>query len=135
LAGLHAERQSNKRRSTFLISAFVALMLAVGLAFNYLMHGGTFGIVFAVLFAAVSSFTAYWSSDKVALSMSRARPADPSEYARLHNIVEGLAIAAGMPKPRVYIVDRAQSEERSHCRHDGPVGDHEPRGTRRRHRP
>ena len=37
--------------------------------------------------------------------MSRARPADPTEYARLHNIVEGLCIAAGLPKPRVYIID------------------------------
>jgi heat shock protein HtpX len=48
---------------------------------------------------------AYWKSDSVALSVSRAQPADPVEYARLHNIVEGLCIAAGLPKPRVYIVD------------------------------
>src|SRR4051794_38139217 len=51
------------------------------------------------------SVVAYWKSDAVALSMSRARPADPVEFARLHNIVEGLCIAAGLPKPRVYVVD------------------------------
>ena len=39
------------------------------------------------------------------LAVSRAHPADPQEYARLHNIVEGLCIASGLPKPRVYIVD------------------------------
>ena len=37
--------------------------------------------------------------------MSRAQPADPHEYARLHNLVEGLCIASGLPKPRIYIVD------------------------------
>jgi heat shock protein HtpX len=57
--------------------------------------------VIAIGMSAVS----YWKSDAVALRMSRARPADPVEFARLHNIVEGLCIAAGLPKPRVYIVD------------------------------
>jgi heat shock protein HtpX len=47
----------------------------------------------------------YFSSDKIALSMSHAKPADPEHYAQLHNIVEGLSIAAGIPKPRVYVVE------------------------------
>jgi heat shock protein HtpX len=48
---------------------------------------------------------AYWKSDSVALAMSHAKPADPTEYARLHNVVEGLCIAAGLPKPRLYVID------------------------------
>jgi heat shock protein HtpX len=107
MAGLQAEIQSNKRRSAMVIGVFVVFVIAVCLAFNYLLNGGVFGIVFAVIFALVLAFGSYWSSDKVALSMSRARPADPQEHARLHNIVEGLSIAAGLPKPRVYIVDDA----------------------------
>ena len=107
MPGLHAEVQSNKRRSVVLIAAFVVLVVAVGAAFNYLLNGGVIGLVIAFAFAIGSSFTAYWSSDKVALAMSRARPADPLDYAQLHNLVEGLAIAAGLPKPRVYIVDDA----------------------------
>src|SRR5205085_4293061 len=51
------------------------------------------------------AFAAYWKSDAVALAMSHARPADPVEYARLHNVVEGLCVAAGLPKPRVYVID------------------------------
>src|SRR5689334_11380196 len=47
----------------------------------------------------------YFYSDKVALAASRARPADGPEYARYHNLVEGLCIAAGLPKPRLYVVD------------------------------
>lgn len=47
----------------------------------------------------------YWNSDKVALKLSRAQPADPQTYVRLHNLVEGLCIAGGIPKPRLYVVD------------------------------
>jgi heat shock protein HtpX len=72
-----------------------------------LLQFGIVGVVFALAIAIALSFGAYWKSDSVALAMSRARPADPVEYARLHNIVEGLCIAAGLPKPRVYIVDDA----------------------------
>jgi heat shock protein HtpX len=105
MAGLQSEITSNKRRSAFVIGVFVVFVVAVCSAFNYLLNGGVVGIVVAVIFAICLSFGSYWSSDKVALSMSRAIPADPQEYARLHNIVEGLSIAAGLPKPRVYIVE------------------------------
>jgi heat shock protein HtpX len=105
MAGLQAEITSNKRRSAMVIGIFIVFVIAVCSAFDYLLQGGIFGIVFAVILAIALSFGSYWSSDKVALSMSRAQPADPQEYARLHNIVEGLAIAAGLPKPRVYIVN------------------------------
>ncbi|HEV3225691.1 MAG TPA: M48 family metallopeptidase [Acidimicrobiales bacterium] len=69
------------------------------------MQFGPVGIVIALVVALGMSAVSYWKSDAVALRMSRARPADEPEYARLHNIVEGLCIAAGLPKPRVYIVD------------------------------
>jgi heat shock protein HtpX len=51
------------------------------------------------------AFASYWKADAIALAVSRAKPADPQQYQRLHNLVEGLCIAAGLPKPRVYIVD------------------------------
>ena len=66
------------------------------------------GIVFtlvALVISALIAFTSYWKADKIALSVSRARPAPPEEYARLHNLVEGLCIAGGLPKPGVYIID------------------------------
>jgi heat shock protein HtpX len=63
------------------------------------------GLIIALVIAGVGALVAYWKSDAVALGMSHARPADPEQYARLHNIVEGLCIAAGLPKPRVYIID------------------------------
>jgi heat shock protein HtpX len=83
------------------------LAVLVGVALNLLLSFGVAGVVIALVIALGMSAVSYWKSDAVALRMSRARPADPDEYARLHNIVEGLCIAAGLPKPRVYIVDDA----------------------------
>ncbi len=51
------------------------------------------------------AFFAYYKSDAVALAATRAKPADPAEYRRYHNLVEGLCIAAGLPKPRLYVVN------------------------------
>ena len=51
------------------------------------------------------AWTSYFASDRIALAASRAKPADGPEYARYHNLVEGLCIAAGLPKPRLYVVD------------------------------
>lgn len=59
----------------------------------------------AVAFSIVMNITAYWFSDKVALRSAHAHPADPVQYLELHRIVENLAITAGLPKPRVYIID------------------------------
>jgi heat shock protein HtpX len=58
----------------------------------------------ALVIAAVMAFSSYWKSDKIALAVSRAQPADEQEYRRLHNLVEGLCIAGGLPKPKVYII-------------------------------
>src|SRR5947209_9290054 len=79
--------------------------MAVAWAVDLLTGFGVIGMVIALVVVGTMSVVAYWKSDAVALAMSHARPADPVEYARLHNIVEGLCIAAGLPKPRLYIVD------------------------------
>ena len=79
--------------------------MLVAVALNFLLRFGIVGVVIALVVALGMSAVSYWKSDAVALRMSRAHPADPEQYARLHNIIEGLCIAAGLPKPRVYIVD------------------------------
>lgn len=105
MANLVDEISSNKRRSVLLISSFVALTTVVVLAFNWYLRGGYVGAGIALVFVLITTWISYYNSDKIALTMSRAKPADPDEYAQLHNIVEGLALAGGMPKPRVYVVD------------------------------
>ena len=95
----------NKRRSILLIAGFVALVVAVGAALNLLVGGGPVFMVVALVIAGGMSALSYWKSDAIALAVSRARPASVEEYPRLHNIVEGLCIAGGLPKPRIYVVD------------------------------
>ena len=80
-------------------------MVAVGAALNLLVRGGPAFMVFAALLAGGSAALSYWKSDAIALAVSRAKPASVEEYPRLHNLVEGLCIAGGLPKPRIYVVD------------------------------
>ncbi len=66
---------------------------------------GIVGLIIGVVVAGVVASIAYWESDAVALRMAHARPADAEQYARLHNVIEGLCIAAGVPKPRLYVIE------------------------------
>ena len=97
--------KSNKRRSVALIAGFVVVLVLVGAAVGLLLGYGAQGTIIALVIAGVMAFGSYWKSDAIALAVSRARPADPQQYQRLHNLVEGLCIASGLPKPRVYVVD------------------------------
>ncbi len=95
----------NKRRTFLILFGFVALVTGVVVAFDLLFDWGVAGIVIAVVVASVLALVSYYQSDKIALAASNAKPADESEYRRYHNLVEGLCIAAGLPKPRLYVVD------------------------------
>jgi heat shock protein HtpX len=96
---------SNKRRSILLIAGFVGVLTLVGMAFGLLVGYGWQGTVVALVFSGALAFASYWKADAVALAVSRAHPADPAQYPRLYNLVEGLTIASGLPMPRIYIVD------------------------------
>lgn len=96
---------SNKRRTVLLLVGFVALVVIVGIAVGSVAGNGTNGLIIAFALSAVFAFTSYWKSDSIALAVSRAHPADEVTYKRLHNLVEGLCIASGLPKPKVYVID------------------------------
>jgi heat shock protein HtpX len=96
---------SNVRKTWLLIFVFIAFVAMIGWLFGYFTGSGFWGLGIAVGIALVMTWGSYFSSDKIALAMSRAKPADGQRFTQLHNVVEGLAIAAGVPKPRVYVVD------------------------------
>lgn len=97
---------ANKRRSAALIAGFVILTALVGWALSTIViRGGWVGLIIALVITGALTFASYWKSDAVALAVSRAHPADPDTYRRLHNLVEGLCIAGGLPKPRIYVID------------------------------
>ena len=102
---MYEQIASNKRRSAALIFGFVLLLVLVGVVVGQLIGGGPTASIVALVIAAVMAFTSYWKSDSIALAVSRAVPADPTTYQRLHNLVEGLCIAGGLPKPKVYVIN------------------------------
>jgi heat shock protein HtpX len=96
---------ANKRKTVLLIFGAIVLLGAVGYALGLWAAGsGIYGLVGAVALAIVLSLGAYFGGDRLVLASTRAREVKPQEQARLHNIVEGLSIAAGIPKPRVYVI-------------------------------
>jgi len=95
----------NKWKSFFLILFFLGLIFALTWLFSELTGLGPHGLILAVVIAMVMTFGSYYASDKIVLAISRAKPVTKQEYPYLYNVVEGLAIAAGLPKPRCYIID------------------------------
>lgn len=104
---MYEQIRKNKQKTFVVLLTFVLLVAIVGLAFNYLLGYGVPGIIIATVVAVSMSFFSYFYSDKVALKAANAVPADEQEYRRLHNLVEGLCIASGLPKPKIYIVNDA----------------------------
>ena len=102
---LYERVASNVRRTYALMVVFVALAAVVGLAAGYLLGIGYWGLAIALGISVLMTWGSYFNSDKIALKMSRAYPADETRDAQLHNIVEGMSLAAGLPKPGVYKVD------------------------------
>jgi heat shock protein HtpX len=94
----------NRIRSALLILAALVFAAGIGYLFGYLFGGGLSGLILALVIAAVMSFVSYRYGDRLVLRVSRAKPAGEREYAQLHNLVEGLCIAGGLPKPAVYVI-------------------------------
>ena len=94
---------ANLLRTGVLIAALTALFMAVG----YFI-GGTNGMVIALMVAMGTNLFAYWNSDKMVLSLQHAREVDPRSAPDLYRMVETLAGRAGLPTPRVYIIETEQ---------------------------
>ena len=97
--------RSNKRRSVALVAGFVVVAGLIGLAAGYVAGFGWWGIAIAVVIAGTTAFVSYWKADASPWPCRGRSPADPQQYRRLYNLVEGLCIASGLPQPRVYVVD------------------------------
>jgi heat shock protein HtpX len=94
---------NNWLKTTLLMAAIVALFGAVGM-----LLGGAMGMVVALVFGGAMNLWAYWNSDKMVLRMYNAREVDAGSGGEFYAIVRELAQRAGLPMPRVYIIDEAQ---------------------------
>ncbi|MBI3996014.1 MAG: M48 family metalloprotease, partial [Nitrospirae bacterium] len=103
-ANLYEHIRRNKRRSWILIALVILLLAGVGFFIGGAYENPSLGILVAVAVSLGVALISYYSGDRVVLGLMGAQPAGPTEYRVLHNVVEEMAIAAGLPKPRVYII-------------------------------
>jgi len=102
------DQQAANRRGSWLLAVALVLLLAVlGYAVGWLFDPAlAFGVmVIAGLFGVAQSAAAYWFSDRIALAITGARPANEREHRYLQNVSEAVAIGAGVPMPRLYVID------------------------------
>lgn len=104
MSTLYTHQGENLRKTWFLMSFFLVLVVAIGYAVSWYMNSSVI-LYGAVIFALVMNVGSYWYSDKIVLSMTNARAVTRAEYPDLWNIVENLSITAGLPMPKVYVVD------------------------------
>jgi heat shock protein HtpX len=89
----------NTFKTAFLLTALTLLLMMIGRAF-----GGQNGMMIALAVAVVMNFVSYFFSDKIALSMYRAKPVTREELPRAYQIVERLTQKIGLPMPKIYVI-------------------------------
>jgi heat shock protein HtpX len=96
---------ANKRRTMLLIFVFVLVVAAAAAGVAALLSLGGVGMIVVLVIAAAVAFAACWKSDSIALAMSHAKEVSEADAPRLHNVVDGLCIAVGLEKPRIYLIE------------------------------
>lgn len=97
----------NKLKSAFLVLFFVIFVFLIVWVFEEVTGWGKGGFVLALIISIAMAIGGYYYSDKIVLAISKARPVTREEFPYLYHTVEGLAIAAGIPTPRCYVIDDA----------------------------
>ncbi|MDP1689168.1 MAG: M48 family metalloprotease [bacterium] len=103
MASTYTNRDSNIRKTWFLMTIFFGVVMAVAFIFAQIYNSP--GILyFAVIFSVVMNIGSYWFSDKIVLSMHHAVPVDLKSNPELYRILENLTITAGLPMPRFFVI-------------------------------
>lgn len=101
---LYKQKDNNIRKTWILVTSFLIFVIAVGWVFSYILE--TPAILFiAVIFSVITSFAGYWYSDKIVLAMTGAHPISLENNPELYRIVENLCITAGLPVPKIYLMN------------------------------
>ncbi len=101
---MYTQIAANKRRTIYLILVFLVLATALNWVISRI-EGSPGLFIFIMVFSILYAWFSYYYSDKVALAMSRARPIAKKDAPELYRVVENLAITAGIPMPKVFIID------------------------------
>ena len=101
---LYRQKDSNIRKTWLLFTIFLIVVIGIGWVFSRI-YASPGILLFAVIFSILMSFVSYWYSDKIVVKMSRAKPVSKQTSPELYNVVENLVITAGLPLPKIYLVD------------------------------
>jgi len=101
---LYQDSASNQRKTWFLMTGFFVLVMLIGYAISWYFNSPII-LVIAVLFSVISSFVSYWWSDKIVLGMSGAKLVNHENGREIYHLVENLCITAGLPLPKIYIIE------------------------------
>jgi len=101
---LYTNSSSNAHKTWLLMSVFFVVVILIGWVFSQAMNTPVI-LYIAVAFSIISSFVSYWWSDKIVLAMSNAHEIDHDSNRELYHLVENLCITAGLPTPRIYVID------------------------------
>jgi len=107
IMNLYTHKSANIQKTWLLISLFLILIIFIGWVVSLVFENPVILYIF-VGFSLAMNILAYWFSDKIALSIARAKPVERRELPELYNIVENLSIAAGLPMPQLYIINEPQ---------------------------
>lgn len=107
MASIYSHRDSNVRKTWIMFVIFFVVVIGAGWVFSQI-YGDPTILYFAAIFAIFMNVLSYWFSDKIVLSMHKAKEIKFADNKELYRIVENLAITAGLPMPKLYIVDEAQ---------------------------
>ena len=104
MSSLYTQRDSNIRKTWLLFTLFFIIVIGIGwTASQY--YGNSLILIIAVLFSVIMSWTSYWYSDRIVLKMFKAEQIEKKDAPELYNIVENLAITAGLHMPRLYMIN------------------------------
>jgi len=103
MATLYTQQDKNVRKTWFLMAVFLCVIVVLGYFISYYYNNPSI-VYIALVFAMGMNIFSYWYSDRIALSLARAHPADRTQYPDLFRSVENLSITAGLPMPRLYII-------------------------------
>jgi len=104
---LYTQADSNIRKTWILIGLFLIFIIGLGWLFSYLLESQVI-LWMAVFFSILMSFSSYWYSDKIVLLITRAKPIEKKDNPELYRMVENLSITAGLPLPKIYILNETQ---------------------------
>ena len=104
MSSLYTQQDKNIWKTWLLMATFLCVVVALGWFVSF-YYDNPFILYAAIGIALVMNIVSYWYSDKIALSLSKARPANKEEHTDLFRAVENISITAGLPQPRVYIID------------------------------